>query len=460
MTNAENSLLIAFYGDDFTGSTDALESLSLAGIRTVLFIDAPTESQLANYNGLQAIGVAGMTRSMRPEKMEDILGEAYAKLRELKPRHVHYKVCSTFDSSPAMGSIGKAIETGSRIFGSTFVPLLVAAPSLGRYCVFGNLFARMGIGSSGTIHRLDRHPSMMNHPTTPSDESDLRMHLQKQTKKKIALVDILQIERPIKETEEVLSKLVENNAEIVLFDALYASQIERIGEILDAQAEKQTPLFSVGSSGVGSALASFWKEEGLTVSNKIQHITASSSPILVVSGSCSPVTSAQINASISAGFAEIPIDPEAFRTPESNSLFKSDYVNIALKYVEQGKNVIIHTSRGADDERLGAARRVFESGGLNQSDSAFLYGTLLGQIAREVAAKANIKRVVIAGGDTSSYAARAMGIESVEMIATFAPGAPLCQARAPGSSIDGLEVNFKGGQVGKDNYFIMASTGE
>jgi len=460
MKDSDSSLLIAFYGDDFTGSTDALESLSLAGIRTVLFIDPPTESQLAKYDRLQAIGVAGMTRSMRPEQMEDTLQEAYAKLLELKPRHVHYKVCSTFDSSPAIGSIGKAIETGAKIFKSSFVPLLVAAPTLGRYCVFGNLFARMGIGSNGTIHRLDRHPSMMNHPTTPSDESDLRLHLQKQTDKEIALVDILQIERPAEETKVVVERLVENGAEIVLFDAIYDSQIERIGGILDAQANKKAPLFSVGSSGVGAALASFWKENGLTASRKLQGLTRSDSPILVISGSCSPVTGAQIKAALSAGFAEIPVDPEAFESSERNSSLKSEYVNTALKHIEEGKNIIIHTSRGAEDERLGRAREVFESGGLNQSDSAYLYGTLLGQIAREVAAKAKIERVVIAGGDTSSYAARAMGVEAVEMIATFAPGAPLCLARAPGSPLDGLELNFKGGQVGRVDYFITASTGK
>lgn len=460
MTKAEESLLIAFYGDDFTGSTDALESLSLAGIRTILFIDAPTKSQLTNYQGLQAIGVAGMTRSMRPQEMETTLSEAYGRLAELKPRHVHYKVCSTFDSSPEIGNIGKAIETGLSVFKPAFVPLLVAAPSLGRYCVFGNLFARMGIGSKGTIHRLDRHPSMMNHPTTPAEESDLRLHLQKQTDKEIALVDILQIERAVEETELVLKKLVEDGADIVLFDALYDNQIERIGEILDAQAGEQGPLFTVGSSGVGSALASYWKNKGLTASKEIQGLSGSTSPILVVSGSCSPVTGAQIRSALSAGFAEIAIDPDAFTSAEMNFQLKGDYINTALKYIKDGRNVIVHTSRGTDDERLGRARKVFQEAGLHQSDSAYVYGTLLGEIAREVAAKAKIQRVVIAGGDTSSYAARAMGIEAVEMIATLAPGAPLCLARAPGSPLDGLELNFKGGQVGKDDYFITAATGK
>jgi uncharacterized protein YgbK (DUF1537 family) len=66
---------------------------------------------------------------------------------------------------------------------------------------------------------------------------------------------------------------------------------------------------------------------------------------------------------------------------------------------------------------------------------------------------------VIAGGDTSSYVARALGIEAVEMIAPLAPGAPLCRVRAPASPVDGLEVNFKGGQVGGEDYFGRAARG-
>jgi uncharacterized protein YgbK (DUF1537 family) len=67
--------------------------------------------------------------------------------------------------------------------------------------------------------------------------------------------------------------------------------------------------------------------------------------------------------------------------------------------------------------------------------------------------------VVVAGGDTSTYAARALGIEALEMITPIVPGAPLCLAHAPGSAVDGLEVNFKGGQLGGDDYFERVSRG-
>src|SRR5687768_1761647 len=112
----KHKLLLAFYGDDFTGSTDALEFLSRAGAKTVLFIEPPTAEQLDRYEGLEAIGVAGMTRSMVPEDMENVLRPAFTSLKELGARHVHYKVCSTFDSSPTIGSIGKATDIGAEVF--------------------------------------------------------------------------------------------------------------------------------------------------------------------------------------------------------------------------------------------------------------------------------------------------------------------------------------------------------
>ena len=36
-----NELLLTFYGDDFTGSTDAMESRARAGVRTILFLEPP-----------------------------------------------------------------------------------------------------------------------------------------------------------------------------------------------------------------------------------------------------------------------------------------------------------------------------------------------------------------------------------------------------------------------------------
>jgi uncharacterized protein YgbK (DUF1537 family) len=430
-------LLLTYYGDDFTGSTDALEFLSRAGARTALFIEPPTAAQLAAYPGLTAIGVAGLTRAMPPEAMQAALAPAFAQLRALGPRHVHYKVCSTFDSSPAIGSIGRAIEVGRSLFHNPFVPLLVAAPALGRYCAFGNLFARLGIGSSGSIFRLDRHPSMSRHPVTPADESDLRLHLARQTSLQIGLLDILQIARPLAEMQAALAAQVQAGAKIVLFDALYEEQLLAIGAAIDSCAAAPEPLFSVGSSGIEMALGQLWAQNGTLQPVHAWPAPGRAAPLLVVSGSCSPVTTGQVAWAKANGFAEVVLDAPRLAAGDDWEL--ASYQQQASDLLRQGHSVIVHTNGGAASPA--------------QNLSAEKLGTALGLIAREAVRQTGVRRVVVAGGDTSSYAARAMGIEAVEMLAPLYPGAPLCRASAPGSPLQGVEVNFKGGQVGAPEYF-------
>ena len=308
MSDGAAQLRLAYYGDDFTGSTDALEFLTRAGLRTRLFMATPTAAQCA---GLDAVGVAGLTRSMPPDAMEAALRPAFTALRELGAPHVHYKVCSTFDSSPSVGSIGRAMEVGSEIFRSRFIPLLVGAPALGRYCVFGNLFARMGIGSTGEIHRLDRHPSMSRHPVTPANESDLRKHLARQTAKGVKLFDILQVALPEHESRAALDRLLAEEPEVILFDVLSAEQLKLIGTLIDAHAKPEEPLFSVGSSGIEMALGSHWSARGLIQPRTSWPDAGSVGPLLVVSGSCSPVTAGQIAWAVAEGFAEVPLDAAA-----------------------------------------------------------------------------------------------------------------------------------------------------
>jgi uncharacterized protein YgbK (DUF1537 family) len=431
--NNKQNILLAFYGDDFTGSTDALEFITRAGAKAVLFIEPPTTEQLQQFPQLDVIGVAGKTRSLSPGQMKEILIPAFEQLKASGAKQVHYKVCSTFDSSPAVGSIGKAIDCGAEVFQNKLIPVLGGAPSLGRYCVFGNLFARMGIGSNGKIYRLDRHPSMSKHPVTPADESDLRLHLGKQTTKKTGLIDIIQLEQPIEQWNDAVT-----DEEVVLVDAMYESQLIKIGEWMNGLEDDKT-LFSVGGSSVEAALGNYWNEKKvLNPVTEWKHPGKADS-LLVISGSCSPVSAAQIEWAKANGFAEVVLD--AVRIVNENTIDEAIGDHVA-KLLQQ-KNVIVHT--GVKElENLSSEK----------------LGTALGSIAKQAVINSKVKRVVVAGGDTSSYAARAMEIDAVEMIAPLVSGAPFCKAYSKNENINGLEVNFKGGQVGGENYFGVLLNGE
>lgn len=438
MSPPASALRLAYFGDDFTGSTDALEFLSRAGLKTVLFVDVPTAEQLARFSPLDAVGVAGLTRSLAPDAMEAVLRPALARLRALGAPHVHYKVCSTFDSSPTVGSIGRAIDVGAAVFQASFVPLLVGAPALGRYCVFGNLFARFGIGSSGAIHRLDRHPSISRHPVTPMTEADLRVHLGRQTAKRIGLLELPQLLAGDEIAGATLASLLEAGSEVVLFDLAHAEQLARIGKLIDAHATPGRPLFSVGSSGIEMALGEHWRAQGALRATPTWEHPGAATPLLVVSGSCSPVTAGQIDRALAAGWTGIALTPDGtnFETAAT----------AAIASLRAERHTVLYTSRTPADHAAGPR-------------PAAELGATLGRIAREAVANTPTRRVLIAGGDSSSHAARALGITAVEMIAPLAPGAPLCRAFAPDSPADGIQVNFKGGQVGAEDYFLRVAAG-
>ena len=85
-------ILLAYYGDDFTGSTDALEFISKAGAKTILFTEPPTTEQLKTLTSLDAFGVAGKTRALAPGEMEKILLPAFEQMKATAAKHIHYKV--------------------------------------------------------------------------------------------------------------------------------------------------------------------------------------------------------------------------------------------------------------------------------------------------------------------------------------------------------------------------------
>lgn len=451
---------IAFFGDDFTGSTDAMETLEEMGLSTILFTDVPTIAQLQAFGDKQAIGIAGMTRTLPTDEIEGQLKKVFDLFSTMSVKHIHYKVCSTFDSSPTVGSIGKAIDVGAAAFSTQLIPLVVGAPYLGRFCAFGNLFARMGTGSAGEVFRLDRHPSMAKHPVTPAEESDLRRHLAQQTQKKIGLVDVTQLDRS--DARDIVREIEGEQAEVLLFDTLTEQHLERIGEVLDGLSTLHHPLFSVGSSAVSKALCAAWKKTGALSPRTEWSAIKPAKPLLVLSGSGSVVTGKQIDYAIENGFKGVAIDGETLAAnPDQYDL--STVAAEVLRYLREGKSVVVHTSIGPDDPRMAKVRHVLQQRGLSAQGinayTATLYGRLLAQIADLVAQSFALERLVIAGGDTSSLFARHLGIEAVEMVAPVVPGAPLCYIHAQKPHIDGMTINFKGGQVGSLDYFLRMERG-
>ncbi|CAN5827387.1 four-carbon acid sugar kinase family protein [soil metagenome] len=437
------SYLLAYYGDDFTGSTDVLEVLSLGGVPTVLFLAPPSDEHLAAFPDVQAVGIAGISRSLKPEEMELELPPIFEALKKLCATYTHYKICSTFDSSPRLGSIGKATELSLKTFPQRALPLVVGAPALGRFVAFGNLFASVG----AEAYRLDRHPTMSRHPTTPMTEADVRRHLAAQTELKVGLVDVLMLERGPEATLERMAELVEEGRTVVLFDTLNDAHLLVVAEVLETLAEGGSG-FVVGSSGVEYALTAHFRNSGRLETPRSPPSPGRAERIIVMSGSAAPATTAQLDEAERQGFKLVRID--VTRLLGTDAELEHARLKIeACAALSEGRNVALYSAHGPDDRALSA---------LSGEQRARL-GSAQGALLRDLVETFGVRRVCVAGGDTCGYAARQLSLYALEFLAPLAPGSPLCRGRSSSPLFDGLELSLKAGQVGRPDYFISVLNG-
>ncbi|MBP1962841.1 four-carbon acid sugar kinase family protein [Paenibacillus aceris] len=447
---------ICYYGDDFTGSTDVLEALTIGGLRVILFMDIPSlalwEEQFSHYDGF---GVAGVSRTMNPEEMEQTLRPALTALKAFQAPIIHYKICSTFDSSPVTGSIGKVIDLGREVFPEQrFTPLLAGSPVLNRYTIFGNHFTSQGTH----ILRLDRHPNMIQHPVTPMNEADLRVHLAEQTSCSIALLNVLDLELKGSMLKDRLNERLHAAPDILLFDVLTEEHLAKIGGLL-AEENDKSPFFVVGSSGVEYALVSYLRQHGMLPMSSESMVANATDRLLVVSGSCSPATCAQIEWALAHGYAGIRVPAPLF-FEEDAAKKMSNLLSEAERFLRDGKNVILYTALGPNDSSIEETQNLLRMSGKSLAASGERIGGLLGDMARELVQSLGLKRVVFAGGDTSGFAVKRMNMYALEMIAPIVSGGPLCRAYSHDERIDGLEVVLKGGQVGPPDFFGRVQRGQ
>lgn len=426
------SLKFAFYADDFTGATDTLATLARSGKRVMLFLDIPQQSHIYRYGSLDAIGIAGAARSMTNDEQKSELNRVAAWMSACTAPILHYKTCSTFDSSPELGSIGLAVSTFKKnIDENTFVAIVGGQPNLGRYCLFGNIFASFKYG--GKVFRLDRHPTMSKHPVTPMCESDLRKHLKLQGLEQLGLIPYTAYKMVLSDLRSLISHEAANNNDGLLFDVSDDCDLLNIGNQL-ADIASYRRVLAVGPSSVAIA-----------ISNKIRanyddafRCNPASGPVLVMSGSMSPLNSRQIEAATS--FLHIPLNvSDILSNPDKTCI---ELTNIVKRAIDEGKNVLMYTS------------------GVNVHDStpaAIADATAL--LLNRVLSVVRPARLGLAGGDTSSRAIKSLDIWGISYSGQVDSGCALCVMHSDNPKLDGMEVMLKGGQMGSENVFELLCSG-
>ncbi|HTW97814.1 MAG TPA: four-carbon acid sugar kinase family protein [Acidimicrobiales bacterium] len=405
---------VCFYGDDLTGSTDALANFARFGLSVRLVFDATAARRVAGE--VDVVGVAGTARSLPTPALEHELAPVFETFAELAPQLVQYKICSTFDSSLERGSIGRACELGRACFGAGAIPVLAAQPDLGRWTIFSNHFAR---AFDGAVYRLDRHPTMSRHPVTPMGEADLRVVLRSQGGLAVAALHLGELGE--------LGDAVGRHDGPLVIDALDNDHLRLVGARLVELVPPGGICFCVGSGGLSYALASAYGGGELDTTPPFE-----TGPVLVVSGSCSPDTARQIDAAGDAGWTAL-------------DLFADTTTNVtsrACKELSAGRSVVVHSALGAPD----AGRDGSSIGGR------------LGDLALATLTESRARRLVVAGGDTAGAVMRVLGGDGLDYAGSFGAGPiggslAVCTLRSPDGPLDGLQVILKGGQLGGLTFF-------
>jgi uncharacterized protein YgbK (DUF1537 family) len=223
-------------------------------------------------------------------------------------------------------------------------------------------------------------------------------------------------------------------AEAVLFDGFNESMLDETARLIWDRASAR-PIFAVGSSGMTHGLLRHWRNLHSIPEAPVIEPTTRVDRLLVLSGSCSPATAAQIQCAQQMGFTAWQLEGAApWRA-------QAVYARDALK---RGESVVLYTALGPQP--------------IDEPHSEE-FGAALGRLLHELVLESGVRRVVIAGGDTSTHAVKQLDLDALTFAAPLVPGVPLCRAHAPGSALDGLELALKGGQIGPPDFFRLARDG-
>ncbi|WP_087873692.1 four-carbon acid sugar kinase family protein [Arthrobacter globiformis] len=413
-----------FVADDLTGAADVLAQSHRYGLEAALVIgDAPLPGDA------DVVGIAGPSRSLAGEAFDNLVRRDLSGIAALNLEVLLYKVCSTFDSSTTVGSIGRGIQLLHERFPLHGpIPVVPAQPAFGRYTAFSNHYAT----HAGETYRLDRHPVMSGHPSTPMTEADLRQVLAEQLGgDQIPGAIHLPAYDDGTFKDAWADRRRELGARAFVVDAVDERHMDAVAEALTREEHGHGPSIVVGSGGIMAALARSISDQ----TPRVLGPQKPSGPVLAVSASASSTTAEQINDAISNGWEDVPVPAELLQRDDTELVAALDQrVSAALR---AGRNVVVHTTRGAADPRYGASTPV---------DAGYV-GTLIGGIAARMADAGFTLDIAVCGGDTSSHALIAMGVRQLRVSDQFVTAGPILRADGA-SAVGSCRLLLKGGQVG------------
>jgi uncharacterized protein YgbK (DUF1537 family) len=290
---------------------------------------------------------------------------------------------------------------------------------------------------------------MSRHPVTPMHESDLAKILAVQGFEPARLIDLRMLDEHEKNPNALSAQIA--NDDSAVFDGFTQQQVVTGAASLWQLARSRT-ICAMAAQGLAHALGTHLRELDQIAAPEPTHTLAPVDRLLVLSGSCSALSAAQIDWAIAAGFQEIRITPEQLISTDEHIVQSLEAQ--MLDALSAGKSMVIYTAKGPDDHHLAA---VLDQLPANISAPAYIanrIGLLYSRLAHTALVKAGLTRLVVAGGDSSSFTMRQLGAVALEIKAShFKQNAHVCTLISNDPLINGKEVLLKGGQVGADDLY-------
>jgi len=418
--------------DDFTGATDLANMLVRAGMRTVQTIGVPQAGQGdvgVIAADADAIVVALKSRTI---PVADAVQQSLAALRWLREQgcsRFFFKYCSTFDSTDA-GNIGPVAEALMAALGTDFTLACPAFPENGRTIFRGHLFVGdVLLNASGMEH----------HPLTPMRDPNLVPVLARQSAGKVGLLRYDTVMRGAEAARDQARQLRADGVKLAIADAISNDDLVVLGE-----AFADLPLLT-GGSGLALGLPAQYRRDGLiTEHGNAAQLPAVADSAIVLSGSCSRATNAQV-AHWRSSRPAFQIDPLALAEGKPVVVDALDFVRRHAGQTDQtGQTVLVYATSAPEQ-----VARVQQMLGVERAGK--LVEEALGRIARALHTD-GVRRFVVAGGETSGAVVQALDVRALRIGPQIDPGVPWTAT----IDADPVALALKSGNFGTVDFFEKA----
>ncbi|MBB2792149.1 UNVERIFIED_ORG: uncharacterized protein YgbK (DUF1537 family) [Rhizobium pisi] len=412
--------------DDYTGASDLANTLTKNGLRTVQTVGIPDPSLALPE--VDAVVVSLKIRSVPASEAVTAATEAERWLRQQGAGHVLYKICSTFDSTDA-GNIGPVTEALSEAAGGGGVLVTPAFPETGRTVYLGHLF----VGGQP----LNESP-LKDHPLNPMHDANLVRVLARQSRGAVGLIDLAAIAAGPAAAKAKFDALRTTGATMAIADAIFERDLETLGEIA-----LETPV-STGASGLGLGLARALVRSGrisgsATGEDVIRPVGGLSA---IIAGSCSKATLRQLDIA-EQSMPVLRLDPERLLAAGPDEIASA--ISWAGDRISAGPVVVAASAAPETVSRLQSQYGREASGHAIETATSIIAAELVDR---------GVRRLVVAGGETSGAAVDKLAIPAFLIGPEIAPGVPVL--RTVGNRQGDMLLALKSGNFGGEDFFGAA----